>query len=170
MRVIGFGVLVEATRLACRRGAVNMKSAVLDCVCLRSTRYMFGCKRRWYIQKRARKPAYWCRETTTPIQTGGGASPLHMCPVLHHAVLDALPRLIAAAFSRPATSPTTEYLLFNSLFCLFLTLALYSKTSVGARGHTTGRILRRLETEQKIWYVHTRESTINCPPRGLASR
>ena len=39
--------------------------------------------------------------------------------------------------------------MFFVLFCLFLTLALYSKTSVGARGHTTGRILRRLETERK---------------------
>ena len=38
---------------------------------------------------------------------------------------------------------------FLFCFCLFLTLALYPKTSVGARGHTTGRILRRLETEQK---------------------
>ena len=42
-----------------------------------------------------------------------------------------------------------EHLLQVFCFCLFLTLALYSKTSVGARGHTTGRILRRLETEQK---------------------
>ena len=39
--------------------------------------------------------------------------------------------------------------IFCLFVCLFLTLALYSKTSVGARGHTAGRILRRLETEQK---------------------
>ena len=31
-------------------------------------------------------------------------------------------------------------------------------------GHTTGRILHRLEIEQKIWYVHIRESKL--PPPG----
>ena len=49
--------------------------------------------------------------------------------------------------------------------CLNLTLTLYSKTSVGAHGHTTGRILRRLENEQNM--VRTHPASLNPNPKGF---
>ena len=63
------------------------------------------------------------------------------------------------------TSMYRYFVLFVVLFVgLFLTLALFSKTSVGVRGHTAGRILCQLETKQKYGTYTPCESKL--PPSG----
>jgi len=45
-------------------------------------------------------------------------------------------------------------LLLLLLMLLFLTLAVHSKTPVGARGHSTRRTYRQNETEQQVIRAH----------------
>ena len=59
---------------------------------------------------------------------------------------------------------STDLVLSVACVCLFLPLALYPITSVGAHGNTPGRVLRRLETEQKHGTYNP--ASLNCPPRG----